>query len=167
MADETDGGKVFEAYWANIPDPTTPLVVGQKVIITGKLQKYVNKSGVVTCEIKNPSVAVLDNDLRGTYEEIDAEGQYVLAKPEGKEVGFYRATSGKIAAYKAYLTLFLNEGTEAKEALLFNAPEDATAIESLAPATTEGDGAIYNIAGQRVNKAQKGIYIVNGKKVLF
>lgn len=167
MADEVDGGKVFEAYWANIPDPTTPLVVGQKVIITGKLQKYVNKSGVVTCEIKNPSVAVIDNDLRGTYEEIDAEGQYVLAKPEGKEVGFYRATSGKIVAYKAYLTLFLNEGTEAKEAFLFNATEDATAIESLTPATTEGDGAIYNIAGQRVNKAQKGIYIVNGKKVLF
>lgn len=167
MADETDGGKVFEAYWANIPDPTTPLVVGQKVIITGKLQKYVNKSGVVTCEIKNPSVAVIDNDLRGTYEEIDAEGQYVLAKPEGKEVGFYKAASGKIAAYKAYLTLFLNEGTEAKEAFLFNATEDATAIESLTPATTEGDGAIYNIAGQRVSKAQKGIYIVNGKKVLF
>lgn len=167
MADEVDGGKVFEAYWANIPDPTTPLVVGQKVIITGKLQKYVNKSGAVTCEIKNPSVAVIDNDLRGTYEEIDAEGQYVLAKPEGKEVGFYKAASGKIAAYKAYLTLFLNEGTEAKEAFLFNATEDATAIESLTPATTEGDGAIYNIAGQRVNKAQKGIYIVNGKKVLF
>ena len=27
-------------------------------------------------------------------------------------------------------------------------------------------GVMYNIAGQRVNKAQKGIYIVNGKKVL-
>ena len=166
MADETDGGKVFEAYWANIPDPKTPLKVGQKVIITGKLQKYVNKSGAVTCEIKNPSVAVIDNDLRGTYEEIDAAGQYVLAKPEGKEVGFYRAASGKIAANKAFLTLFLEEGTEAREAFLFNAPEGATAIESLTPAITEGE-VIYNIAGQRVNKAQKGIYIVNGKKVLF
>ena len=166
MADETDGGKVFEAYWANIPDPKTPLIVGQKVIITGKLQKYVNKSGAVTCEIKNPSVAVIDNDLRGTYEEIDAAGQYVLAKPEGKEVGFYRAASGKIAANKAFLTLFLEEGTEAREAFLFNAPEGATAIESLTPAITEGE-VIYNIAGQRVNKAQKGIYIVNGKKVLF
>ena len=166
MADEVDGGKVFEAYWANIPDPTTPLEVGQKVIITGNLQKYV-KNNNVTCEIKNPSVTVIDNDLLGTYEEINAEGQYVLAKPEGKEVGFYEAASGKIAAYKAYLTLFLNEGTEAKEAFLFNATEDATAIESLTPATTVGEGTIYNIAGQRVSKAQKGIYIVNGKKVLF
>ncbi len=28
------------------------------------------------------------------------------------------------------------------------------------------NGTVYNLAGQRVNKAQKGIYIVNGKKVL-
>ena len=26
---------------------------------------------------------------------------------------------------------------------------------------------IYNLSGQRVNKAQKGIYIVNGKKVVM
>jgi hypothetical protein len=29
------------------------------------------------------------------------------------------------------------------------------------------DGAIYNLAGQRVSNAQKGIYIVNGKKVII
>ena len=28
------------------------------------------------------------------------------------------------------------------------------------------DGAIYNLTGQRVVKPQKGIYIINGKKVL-
>lgn len=28
------------------------------------------------------------------------------------------------------------------------------------------DGAVYNLAGQRVNKLQKGIYVVGGKKVL-
>ena len=28
------------------------------------------------------------------------------------------------------------------------------------------DGAIYNIAGQRIQKMQKGINIVNGKKIL-
>lgn len=30
----------------------------------------------------------------------------------------------------------------------------------------ESEADIYNLAGQRVNKAQKGIYIINGKKVL-
>jgi hypothetical protein len=31
---------------------------------------------------------------------------------------------------------------------------------------TMGDGMIYNLNGQRVMKPSKGIYIVNGKKVL-
>ncbi|MBQ2181467.1 MAG: hypothetical protein II400_04395, partial [Bacteroidaceae bacterium] len=31
---------------------------------------------------------------------------------------------------------------------------------------TMGDGKIYNLNGQRVMKPSKGIYIVNGKKVL-
>ena len=40
-----------------------------------------------------------------------------------------------------------------------------TAIDAINADATES-GVIYNIAGQRVNKAQKGLYIVNGKKVL-
>ena len=30
----------------------------------------------------------------------------------------------------------------------------------------ESEAAIYNLAGQRLNKIQKGINIVNGKKIL-
>ena len=37
---------------------------------------------------------------------------------------------------------------------------------SLTPALSEGEGAIYNLAGQRMSKMQKGINIVGGKKVL-
>ena len=39
---------------------------------------------------------------------------------------------------------------------------------SIADLTTDrqADGAIYNLAGQRVEKAQKGLYIIGGKKVM-
>ena len=37
---------------------------------------------------------------------------------------------------------------------------------SLTPAIFESEGAIYNLAGQRLSKMQKGINIVGGKKVL-
>ena len=60
MADTKDGGKVFEAYWANLPEGVSAFVVGMKVKITGKLLKYVNNSGVVTPEIKNADVVVLE-----------------------------------------------------------------------------------------------------------
>lgn len=40
-----------------------------------------------------------------------------------------------------------------------------TGIEGLTLSPSKGDGSIYNLAGQRVAKAQKGIFIVNGKKI--
>ena len=102
------------------------------------------------------------NSLKGAAEDVEATGKYVLAKPEDAEVGFYLANGGAIKAGKAYLEL---PATEVK-AFFFNGEESETAI-SLTPALSEGEGAIYNIAGQKLNKQQKGINIVNGKKILF
>lgn len=39
-----------------------------------------------------------------------------------------------------------------------------TAISDITADKAEGNGAIYNLAGQRVEKMQKGINIINGKK---
>ena len=108
-----------------------------------------------------------ENALKGTLEPIDAAGKYVLAKPaadeaspEGYEVGFYKAESGKIAAGKAYLELDSNV-----KAFYFLFPgEDPTGIANVEKVVV--DGAIYNIAGQRISKMQRGINIVNGKKIL-
>ena len=66
MADAKDGGKVFEAYWANLPSGVTAFTVGMKVKITGKLMKYVNsKTGEMTPEIKNATVVILEDDGGG------------------------------------------------------------------------------------------------------
>ncbi len=104
-----------------------------------------------------------ENDLKGTLEPIDAAGKYVLAMPAGEEVGFYLAAGGKIAAGKAYLEV--PEGTEIK-GFTFKFADDPDAIKFVNTVNSE-DGLIYNIAGQRLNKMQKGINIVNGKKVLY
>ena len=100
---------------------------------------------------------IADNDLKGTAEDIEAAGKYVLAQLNDK-IGFYKATTGTIKAGKAYL-----ESTSGVKAFYF-AGDDATGIANVEKAVE--NGAIYNLAGQRVNKAQKGIYIINGKKIL-
>jgi len=41
-----------------------------------------------------------------------------------------------------------------------------TKSPSLTPALSKGEGAIYNVSGQRLNKMQKGINIKDGKQVL-
>lgn len=100
------------------------------------------------------------NDLKGTTAATEADGtMYVLAKVDGK-VGFYKAT-GTIAAGKAYY-----QSVSGVKAFYFDG-DDATSIQTIDNGQQSTDGAIYNIAGQRIQKMQKGINIINGKKVLF
>ena len=71
MADTKDGGRVFEAYWANLPEGVEAFVAGTKVKITGKLKKFV-KNGAVTPEIQNATVVILeqgDGGQGGTADE--------------------------------------------------------------------------------------------------
>ena len=103
------------------------------------------------------AAAVAENDLKGTATALTADGsQYVLAKKDDV-VGFYQATEGTIAAGKAYLT-----GIAAGVKVV----TFGTAT-SLTPALSEErEAVIYDLSGRRVEKATKGIYIINGKKVL-
>lgn len=105
---------------------------------------------------------VSNNDLAASDRDIEATGsQYILAKPEGMEVGFYLAKVGTtIPAGKAYLV-----GNALVKVFYFDG-EEATAIENVNVNDNINKGAIYNIAGQRISKMQKGINIVNGKKIL-
>jgi len=114
---------------------------------------YIDK---ITVEWEGSVPNIEGNDLKGTAEDIEAAGKYVLTQPEGKVIGFYLADQGTIKAGKAYL-----EGASGIKAFLFN--DEATGISNI---NVNENGAIYNLAGQRLNKMQKGINIINGKKVL-
>ena len=46
------------------------------------------------------------------------------------------------------------------------AEDIVTRSPSLTPALSKGEGGIYNVSGQRLNKMQKGINIVKGKKIM-
>ena len=101
------------------------------------------------------------NALSGTVAAIARpSGSYILAT--GKSgIGFYGDGASTIPGFKAYLP----EGAGVKGFIGFEF-DDATGLNSFTPALFEGEGAIFNVAGQRLNKMQKGINIVNGKKVM-
>ena len=44
--------------------------------------------------------------------------------------------------------------------------DDPTSIQTIDNRQRTTDDAIFNLAGQRIQKLQKGINIVNGKKIL-
>ena len=81
-------------------------------------------------------------------------------------IGFYTLSEGgELAGGKAYLQLPTASVTDVK-AFNFVFDDDATGIVS-PKFSPKGKNVIYNLAGQQVNKAQKGLYIVKGKKVII
>ena len=125
------------------------------------------------------------SDLKGTDKaEMTSGAKYYYAlslnpKNEVNSVGFYWMKWSYIeedgkrilvggepfmnGAHKAYLALDKQPaGHEIKNHFLFN--EISSGIENVEQ--EEGVKTIYNLAGQRLTKMQKGINIVNGKKVL-
>ena len=96
-------------------------------------------------------------------------GLSLNANSDPASVGFYwmnpTGTAFTNGAHKAYLKLAKNTsaGSQAVNGFPFNGT--TTGIEQI-EAGADAKNAIYDLSGRRVNKAAKGIYILNGKKVL-
>lgn len=80
---------------------------------------------------------------------------------------FHKATSGTLQSGKAYLKVADGDVPSAREfTFTFSNDEEVTGIENLTPALSEGEEAVYDLQGRRVAQPTKGLYIVNGKKVI-
>ena len=90
-------------------------------------------------------------------------GDYFVGRDDSGAAYIYKsAGSTNMKAFRAYIYA---QDTSAPVKMYIGGIE--TAISEInADAAAEEQGAIFNLAGQRVNKAQKGIYVINGKKVL-
>ena len=86
-------------------------------------------------------------------------------------IGFYwGAANGEaftVSAHKAYVAVDneLTFGAGARMADIFGFDE-ATGISTIDHSSLTIDNSVYNLNGQRVDSPKKGLYIVNGKKVL-
>ncbi len=95
----------------------------------------------------------------------DKTGIYALAN-KSAGVAFYPFVGSKYAAGKAYLNVNkLDTGSEVRSFALFD-DDDATAIETLPGQNMDAETVAYDLSGRRVQRVQKGLYIVNGKKVI-
>ncbi len=90
---------------------------------------------------------------------------YVFAK-QGDDYGFYKvSTTGvEVPAGKAYLEI--SNGGSVKSRLGFNfGDNEASGISSVK--SVNSSSVYYDLQGRRVAQPAKGLYIVNGKKVMF
>ena len=109
--------------------------------------------------------AVEGNMFVGTLTdtEVSTAGCYILNN--GSEgLGFYKvkSTGSKVGAHRAYL----KTGTDGVRSFIGFSEGDANGIESVG-AEAGQSMEVYNLQGVRVAQPTKGLYIMNGKKVIF
>ena len=124
-----------------------------------------NKGEFTLTPVADPESAE-GNLLKASDGTVEGNGTiYVLAKPAGKEVGFYAVQEGTtVAEGKAYLEV----AKPGVKGFVFAFADQADGINEVNGQWSTVNGqSIFNLAGQRIQKMQKGINIVNGKKVVL
>ena len=120
---------------------------------------------------------ISENALKGTYVNLalgdsNYPTNFYVFSGENNMPGFYRY-SGTLGAYKAYLVPPPGSSKEISGfTIVFDENGEVTGIDPIYDLTNDNltidnsDGPLFNLQGQRVNTPKRGIYIVNGKKVV-
>lgn len=154
---------------------TTQLITGTVKAGTGML---LNSDAAGSFDIPLATGETTDysatNKMHGVTEAIETVGKadagytnYVLSVVDGKAAFKYvNATSAELTKGQAYLQL---EGDVQSSAPVLSIVGDgeATGISSLENESLIKDGVYYDLSGRRVSQPTKGLYILNGKKVII
>lgn len=137
-------------------EPVTAVPSGTPVVVKAS-------EGTHELSVATETDDVTDNLLLASDGNVTGNGTIYALGNKSAGVGFYPVKSGaNVPEGKAYLVVG-NENI--KEFFSFDFGGLVTEINNV---STDADAnvEIYNLAGQRVQKVQKGFYIVGGKKVL-
>ena len=98
------------------------------------------------------------------YDAFSGYDLYMLALNDSRDAQFTLASAGSIAAGKAFLKVPQGGSVKAFSVVL---NDETTGINTVQGSGFKvQDSEIFNLAGQRMSKMQKGINIVNGKKLI-
>lgn len=120
------------------------------------------------------SSAFIDFEIKGTYTQMSADDlgeSRILGATTGRWV--YLDEAYKLNPFRVYLTATASGDspvvTELLRSIQFRVVDEeiegATGVTS--PESVDGETVIYDLQGRRVLEPGKGVYIVNGKKVIF
>ena len=136
---------------------------------TGFIVKYKGgvdeATGCVFMKIADSARALTeDNDLTGTLETVETPtpGTVYTLQYLDNTLGLYRYTGTTVKGGKAYY--HRADGAAAPMGFVFDFEGQTTGVESIE--VNADNQVIYDLSGRRVAKAGKGLYIINGKKVL-
>ena len=153
-------GKEIKAYLGTIDGTKLTFTRTDKVpASTGML---LVKEGGATENIPLAESATGTSCLTGVLVQTTLDADDYILNVVGGEAGFYKAgTYTTLGAHKAYIA----KATAGEvKSFAINFDDTATAVQVIKAVT--GNEDVFNLAGQKVNKAQKGVFISNGRKFI-
>ena len=128
-------------------------------IFVGAQEYPYNGSGEYTVTLADGSIRYVPDHVSAAYTYFDAELYENEIWVEVGEDGVLTIGVSKDQYISGDWTIFTNWN------LWYAGPKGPDAVQRIETDTNKDVKAIYNLAGQKVSKTQKGIYIVNGRKV--
>lgn len=121
----------------------------------------------VTVPVVASGATYTNGELVGVYQSTQApEGSYVLQNhTSGEGVAFYIVGSTKptVNPFRAYI----KSQTAGARALFFLMEEEITGINTISnEESVTGEAEAYDLQGRRTKDLKRGMYIINGKKII-
>lgn len=164
-----EGVKAYAGTVSNGSVKLTEYANGVIPANTGVLLVSDNATSATFTLANDADVIPIDNDLKGVnalteLTNVKNSEQVRIFSTKDGVAGFYKPNSNitSLAANKAYVMAPDTEG-----ALALNFGGNVTGINSVSDnAAMPNNVVIYDLAGRRVSHAVKGVYVVNGKKII-
>ncbi len=146
-------------YIIKVSQPITEFTVDGVDIVADEAEAYIEFDNG-----KTGSRREVYSGFYGTYHAGTVLDKFTLFLNDNKF--WYSTGQTKMKAFRAYFEFLdiLSEVEDASMNVKMAIGGEETRIDGLLPETS--NDAIYDLTGRKVEKAEKGIYIVNGKKVL-
>ena len=142
----------------------TPFILDSKYAVT---ESNLNTDGyyiTIDCSVNNKTVVATPNSLGagfvGVYAQQSANGLWGITDSGKLQPGNSTAT---IKAFHAYLSGEVG----ARASMISFDDEDVTGINEIERMKNVENEKFYNLNGQQVAQPTRGLYIVNGKKVVI
>ena len=151
-------------------DAVLPVAAGTPVLVKLSAAKASGDVTINGVELKTTTPTTIGKSaggstftLTGTYSTTDLESSEVYLVSNMK---FYHKAASVALTAKPFRAYIVQTGAVPARVGFDLEDGGTTGIIEVNAMRSAGNEAIYNVAGQRVEKAQRGLYIVNGKKVI-
>ena len=148
---------------AIVLEPVDIVPAGEPIIVMTDTKGATVNVPVTTADADDVSDnALVAGDGTTAWNGTDGYTYYYIASDK-----FHKATSGTLQSGKAYLKVANGEVPTAPVLNFVFDLGETTSIADVRSNKAEVSGEVYNLNGQRVAQPTKGLYIVNGRKVVI